>query len=58
MDFKQMALWLVMAGVAFAAESNNIGDNEDPADCVCDLTASSCDVFCCCDDDCPSVIST
>jgi hypothetical protein len=23
---------------AFAAESNDIGDYEDPGDCVCDLT--------------------
>jgi len=41
--------------VAMGRESNDIIDNEDPGDCVCDLTSDSCDVYCCCDDDCGSL---
>lgn len=41
--------------LALARESNDIIDNEDPGDCVCDLTRSSCDMYCCCDDDCGSL---
>jgi tectonic-1/3 len=43
-----------LAGIfyALAAESNDISENEDPGDCICDLTADSCDVYCCCDSEC------
>jgi hypothetical protein len=47
---------LTILHFADATESNDIDDNEDPGDCVCDLTENSCDVYCCCDSDCGSLV--
>ncbi|CAG9313766.1 unnamed protein product [Blepharisma stoltei] len=48
--------FLLAAYLSSADESNYIEDDTDPGKCVCDLTANSCDVFCCCDDDCSSTL--
>lgn len=50
---------ILAAYYAIADESNEIIKDDDPANCVCDLTLNSCDAFCCCDSDCAAdVIST
>ena len=43
--------------VALAAETPIITADNDPA-CVCDLTKSSCDSFCCCDTECDKAKTT
>ena len=48
-------LALAATGI-LAQESNDIGEGEDPGSCVCDLTANSCDSFCCCDPDCGETV--
>ena len=53
-----MKLFLLFAVTALAAESNSVSDTKDDSDCVCDITASSCDSYCCCDKDCDSSFRT
>ena len=35
-----------------------ISESKDLGACSCDLTPSACDYLCCCDQDCPSQITT
>ena len=50
----KMKLFLFFAVTALASESNSVSETKDDSDCVCDITAESCDVYCCCDTDCKS----
>jgi hypothetical protein len=53
-------IFLVLAaGVLLqGSETNDIATDDDPGVCICDLTQASCDTYCCCDLDCPSVSLT
>ncbi len=53
-------IFLVLAaGVLLqGSETNDIATDDDPGVCICDLTQASCDTYCCCDLDCPSVSFT
>lgn len=59
-DIMLRTIFLVLAGwkAGLASESNDISTNDDPGVCICDLTVTSCDTYCCCDPDCSSVPST
>ena len=38
--------------------STYVRANSDLGECTCDVTLNSCDIFCCCDSDCPSNLLT
>ena len=43
---------LVLLPLAHSTPTNVFNTSTDAAPCICDLTSSSCDAFCCCDSDC------
>ena len=54
----KMRIFLFFAVTALASESNSVSETKDDSDCVCDITANSCDSYCCCDTDCKSSYRT
>ena len=51
-----MFLFLALAAIGSATESNDISDHMDTKKCICDLTSYSCDSYCCCDSDCEASV--
>lgn len=45
---------LCLLSLSFSAETNDYKKYDDPGECICDVTADSCDESCCCDPDCLS----
>lgn len=49
-------LLILLAGCN--GESITVGSTEDIGKCICDITSSSCDQYCCCDSDCKASVIT